>query len=451
MGSSPAARTPGGSASAVDWPRVSSLVFGQAAVQAGSFALLIAMSWTAVELGGRGAVTFVTLAATVPRALLLLFGGALTDVLGPRAVLLRATSVRVAVLVAGALVTVTTETLWPLVVIALVDGVLLGLTGPASGVLLPRLAPQDQLGRANSLFSMALRLAPIAGSPLGAWLVVVGGLPAAMTAAAVGCVLWLGCAAHVTHGMPRPERSPQGPSLVRRSGDGFRLLAAHPRLRWMFVACFAMDLAFLWPAEIALPLRASEEGWGIGAVALVLAAFSAGALASAALGAALAHRIPARVKLVVTGAGLAAGMGAMALVPSPGLLAATGAAVGLLSGLNGPALVTAYQQAVPEGRMGAAMSTFALSGIGAAPLSLAVFTPVSLHLGVTGTWLLCAGLAMLSPIAAAVALRGRPAGEDPAGEPPEAPALDASDSPATDQPTTGDRTRTAPEPTATTV
>ncbi|TXS34817.1 MFS transporter [Streptomyces sp. t39] len=429
MGSNPAAGTPGGSESAVDWRRVSSLVAGQAAVQAGSFALLIAMSWTAVQLGGRGAVTVVTLAATVPRALLLLFGGALTDVLGPRAVLLRATSVRVAVLVAGAAVVATTETLWPLVVIALVDGVLLGLTGPASGVLLPHLAPKDQLGRANSLFSMVLRLAPIAGSPLGAWLVVVGGLPVAMAAAAAGCAVWLGCAAHVTHGMARPERTAQGPSLVRRSGDGFRLLAGHPRLRWMFVACFAMDLAFLWPAEVALPLRASEQGWGIGAVALVLAAFSAGALASAALGAALAHHIPSHVKLVLTGTGLAAGMGAMALVPSPGVLAGTAAAVGLLSGLNGPALVTAYQQAVPDGRMGAAMSTFALSGIGAAPLSLALFTPVSLHLGVTGTWLLCAGLALLSPIAAAIALRSR---------------KDAA-------PRTGERARTAPEPTATTV
>ncbi|MEV7671957.1 MFS transporter [Streptomyces sp. NPDC007872] len=402
----PAPPAPPGAKPFVDWPRVSSLVVGQAAVQAGSFALLIAMSWTAVQLGGRGAVTAVTLAATLPRALLLLFGGALTDALGPRAVLLRATSVRVAVLAAGALVTVTTESLWPLIALALVDGALLGLTGPASGVLLPRLASQEQLGRANSLFSMVLRLAPIAGSPLGAWLVVAGGLPGAVAAAAIGCAVWLGCAAHVTHGMTRPARTPQGPSLLTRSGDGFRLLAAHPRLRWMFVACFCMDLAFLWPAEVALPLRAADRGWGIGAVALVLAAFSAGALASAALGAVLAHRIPAHAKLVVTGTGLAAGMAAMALVPTAPALAATAGAVGLLSGLNGPALITAYQQAVPEGRMGAAMSTFTLSGIGAAPLSLAVFTPVSLHLGVTGTWLLCAGLALLSPIAAALALRG---------------------------------------------
>ncbi|MFF6887897.1 MFS transporter [Streptomyces sp. NPDC012421] len=426
-----AAPTTDPTAPGIDWRRLGSLVTGQAAVQAGSFALLIAMSWTAVQLGGRGAVTAVTLAATLPRALLLLFGGALTDVLGPRALLLRATSVRVLVLAAGAVVTATTHTLWPLVVIALADGVLLGLTGPAAGVLLPYLAPKEHLGRANSLFSMMLRLAPIAGAPLGAWLVVVGGLPVAMGAAAAGCVLWLACAAHVTRGMPRPEPAAKGPSLLRRSGDGFRLLAAHPRLRWMFVACFAMDLAFLWPAEVALPLRAADHGWGVGAVAVVLAAFSAGALASAALGAALAHRVPVAVKLVVTGVGLAAGMGAMALVPSPGVLAGTAAVVGLLSGLNGPALVTAYQQAVPEGKMGAAMSTFALSGIGAAPLSLALFTPVSLHLGVTGTWLLCAGLALVSPVAAAVALRAAPEkAQDPG---------------------TADRIRTAPETTVTSV
>ncbi|SEE02533.1 MFS transporter [Streptomyces sp. TLI_105] len=430
MGTTPTTSAPAGREPTVDWRRVSSLVIGQAAVQAGSFALLIAMSWTAVQLGGREAVTYVTLAATLPRALLLLFGGALADALGPRAVLLRATSVRVLVLAAGTVVTATTESLWPLIAVALVDGVLLGLTGPASGVLLPRLAPQDQLGRANSLFSMVLRLAPIAGSPLGAWLVVVGGLPVAMTAAAAGCAVWLACATHVTHGMSRPERAAQGPSLLRRSGDGFRLLAAHPRLRWMFVACFCMDLAFLWPAEVALPLRAADEGWGVGAVAMVLSVFGAGALASAALGAALAHRIPAHTKLVVTGVGLAAGMAAMALVPSPVVLAGTAGAVGLLSGLNGPALVTAYQQAVPEGRMGAAMSTFALSGIGAAPLSLAVFSPVSLYLGVTGTWLLCAGLALLSPVAAAVALRG--------GAATAAPRADA-------------RARNAPEPTATSV
>ncbi|WLQ37196.1 MFS transporter [Streptomyces castrisilvae] len=401
-------------ATAPDWRRIGSFATGQAAVQCGSFALLIAMNWTAVQLGGRGAVTLVILASTLPRALMLLFGGALADSLGPRAVLLRATATRLVVLAVGVLVTASADSLWPLVAVAVVEGSLLGLTGPASGILLTRLAPQEHLGRANSLFSMVMRLAPIAGSPLGAWLVVAGGLSDVMIVSAAGCAVWLVCAFHVTHGMGRPERrSGAGTSLFRRSGDGLLLLGAHPKLRWMFIACFCMDFAFLWPAEVALPLRASGEGWGIGSVAAALTAFSAGALASAALGAALAHRIPVSVKLLVTGTGLAVGMGCMALVPTPGILAVTACVVGLFSGFNGPALVTAYQQAVPEGRLGAAMSTFSLSSIGAAPLSLAVFSSVSAALGVTGTWLLCAAIALFSPVAAALALRSPVTRETP--------------------------------------
>lgn len=406
---------------APDWRRIGSFVTGQAAVQCGSFALIIAMNWTAVQVGGRSAVTCVILASTLPRALMLLFGGALTDTLGPRAVVLRATATRLAVLAVGALITAGADSLWPLVAVAVVEGSLLGLTGPASGVLLTRLAPQEHLGRANSLFSMVMRLAPIAGSPLGAWLVVAGGLSGAMLVAAAGCAVWLLCAFHVTRGMVRPARSTDsGPSLFRRSGDGLLLLAGHPRLRWMFVACFCMDFAFLWPAEVALPLRASGEGWGIGAVAAALSAFSVGALVSAAAGAALAHRIPVPVKLVVTGTGLAVGLGAMALVPSPPVLAAVAGAVGLCSGMNGPALVTAYQQAVPEGKLGAAMSTFSLSSIGAAPLSLAVFSSLSAALGVTGTWLVCACLALFSPVAATLALRAPVTRKAPV--PPGAPA-----------------------------
>lgn len=436
---------PSEAAPAADWRRIGSFVTGQAAVQCGSFALLIAMSWTAVQLGGSGAVTLVILASTLPRALMLLFGGALADSLGPRAVLLRATATRVAVLCVGTLVTVSADSLWPLVAVAVVEGSLLGLTGPASGVLLTHLAPQQHLGRANSLFSMVMRLAPIAGSPLGAWLVVAGGLSSVMIVAAAGCAVWLVCAFHVTHGMARPERrAGAGPSLFRRSGDGLLLLAAHPRLRWMFVACFCMDFAFLWPAEVALPLRASGEGWGIGSVAAALTAFSVGALASAAVGAALAHRIPVSIKLLVTGTGLAVGMGAMALVPSPAVLAAAACTVGLFSGLNGPALVTAYQQAVPDNRLGAAMSAFTLSSIGAAPLSLAVFSSLSVPLGVTGTWLLCAGVALLSPLAAALALRA-PLTRDTPGTP------EASGTPNTPDVPDADRAPTTPEPTVTPV
>ncbi|KQX54479.1 MULTISPECIES: MFS transporter [unclassified Streptomyces] len=409
----------------VHWGKVGALVGGQAAVQGGSFALLIAMNWTAVQLGGTRAVTLLMLAATVPRALMLIFGGAVADVLGPRIVILRATSARVAVLAAGALVVAETDRLWPLALVAVIEGSLLGLTGPASGVLLPHFAAREHLARANSLYGMVLRVAPIAGAPAGAWLITVGHLWVALAVAAGSCAVWLLCAQYVTRGFTRPRREP-GVSLVKRSGDGFRLLAAHPRLRWMFLASFTMDLAFSWPAEVALPLLVTDHGWGVGAVGGVLACFGAGALASSALGAAFAHRIPLFARLVVSGAGLAAGIVVMALMPSVATLAAVAAGVGLLSGLNGPAIVTVYQQASPEGHMGAAMSTLALAGIGTAPVSIALFSTVSLGLGVQQTWLLCGAVAVLSPVFALFALRAPASADVPAAAVPV-----PDDSPAT--------------------
>lgn len=388
----------------VHWGKVSALVSGQAVVQGGSFALLIAMNWTAVQIGGTSAVSMLMLASTIPRALMLIFGGAVTDLLGPRFVLLRTTAARAVVLAVGALITYSADHLWQLIVVGLTEGALLGLSGPASGVLMPQLAAPEHLGRANSLYAMVLRIAPIVGAPIGAWLISVGQLWEALLAAAVTGLIWLGCLLYVTKGFKAPRREP-GVSMFKRSADGFHLLVRNPRLRYMFIASFCLDLAFGWPADVALPSLVSERGWGVSAVGIVLAAFSAGALGSSALGAVMAHRISLFVRLVVTGLGLSVGILVMALMPSVLSLTAVAAGVGLLSGLNGPAIVTVYQQAAPASRMGAAMSTLSLSGIGTAPISIAIFSSLAIGLGVQTTWLICGAIAFGSPLAAMVALR----------------------------------------------
>ncbi|MBY8882691.1 MFS transporter [Actinacidiphila acidipaludis] len=397
----------------VHWSKVGALVSGQAVVQGGSYALLIAMNWTAVRIGGASAVSLLMLAATVPRALMLLFGGAVSDTRGPRWVLLRTTAARAVVLAVGAVVAASSDRLTPLVVIAALEGALLGLAGPASGVLMPQLASREHLGRANSLYAMVLRLAPIAGAPVGAWLISMGRIWETLVIAAGTGVIWLGCLLYVTHGFTAPPRQPGG-STVRRSGDGFRLLLDDTRLRYMFLASFCLDLAFGWPADVALPALVNQRGWGVSAVGVVLAAFSVGALGSSAAGAVLAHRISMFVRLVATGLGLAVGIVVMALMPSVLSLSLVAAGVGLLSGLNGPAIVTVYQQSAPASRMGAAMSTLSLSGIGVGPLSIAVFSSLAVGLGVQTTWLICGAVAFGSPFAALVALR-RPLAADASG------------------------------------
>lgn len=372
--------------------------------QAGSFVLLIAMAWTAVRLGGSIGVSVLMLAATLPRALMLLFGGAVADVLGLRYVLLRTMAARVVVLLSGAFVAFHVERLWPLIVISLLEGTLLGLGGPSSTSVLPQLAKGDALARANSLYSIVLRLAPIVGVPVGAWLIARGQVGHALLVSALACMAGLGSLLYVTRGITPPGREP-GESMLRRSADGLRLLVRYPRLRWMFVASFALDLAFSWPTEVALPLLVSERGWNVGVVGYVVAAFGAGAIVSSGLGAVLAHRIPLFARLVVAGAGIAVGIVTMALVPSVAALCTLIFVVGLMFGLTGPAIITVYQESAPPSRMGAAMASFSLSAIGAAPLSIAVFSGLSVLLGVAATSVVCGVVAFGCPVAALLALR----------------------------------------------
>lgn len=400
----------------IQWRKVITLTASQGLSLTGDYVLLVALGWTAVQLGGVGAITTLMLAGTIPRALTLVFSGAVTDMLGARFVLLRTTSARAVLLAAGAVVTLTTPWFWPLVVVAAVEGVLLGFGSPATSTLLPRLAEGDQLARANSLSAMVTRVAPIVGSPIGAWLIATGELWEAMAVVAVTCTVSLAAVFVVTRGLGDGSRTP-GENMLRRSGDGVRLLRTYPRLRWLFVCAFLLDLAFGWPIEVALPLLVDGRGWGVGSVAVVVVAFSGGALVAGVAGALLAHRIPLVVRLIVTGVGIGVGILAMALMNSVFALAAVGALVGLMAGLNGPAIVTVYQQASPRARLGTAMSMLTLAGIGTTPVSIVVFGGLSAVIGFHATWFVCGVVALAAPAAALRAIRQPAPGPESLGVP----------------------------------
>jgi MFS family permease len=395
---------PAGSPPTANWRKIITLVGGQGISLTGDYVLLISLGWTAVLLGGERAVTTLMLAATIPRALTLIFGGVFADTLGARFVLLRTTAARIVLLGGGAIFVLSVRQFWPLVVVAFIEGVLLGLASPSASTMMPQLAKGEQLDRVNSLYATVSRVAPIIGSPIGAWLIAVGHVWQAMAVVSVTCsVAFIGLL-YVTKGMPRPTPVFSA-SLVKRSGDGLSLLVKHARLRWIFICAFCLDMAFGWPIEVALPLLVRQRGWSVEVIGVVIAVFSAGAMMSGALGVLLAHRIPLSVRLVFSGVGIAAGILLMALMPTVIGIAAVGAAVGLMSGLNGPAIVTVYQRSAPKAKMGAAMSMLTLAGIGTIPVSILVFSSVAIVLGIQGTWVVCGVVAFAAPVAAAIALR----------------------------------------------
>lgn len=390
---------------------LAALVAGQSVSLVGDSALVIAVGWTAVRLGGAGMVTALLLCVSIPKVLTLVFGGAVADIFGPRFMLMRTTSARVVLLAGGAVATYFAESPATILVIAAVESALLGLGSPSFGSILPRIVSEPQLVRANSLYAMVTRLAPIAGAPIGAALIATGELWTAMAAVSVTCSMSLLCLMYVTRGMLKPTDGKTRPNILRRSADGLLLLRDNLPVRYLFISAFVIDFTFGWPLSAALPLLSDQRGWGVHAVGTVIAAFSAGALATTALGSLIAHRLPLKFRFGATACVIAVGLLTMALMPTMMTMAAVAAVVGMASGLNGPSIVTLYQALVPKDRMGAAMATLALAGIGTAPFSVAAFGAVAMLVGTQATWIICGVLAMAGPVMAAVVLRriSRPA------------------------------------------
>ncbi|MEY9862083.1 MFS family permease [Catenulispora sp. GAS73] len=385
------------------WTRVSLFLGGQGISLVCDQVFFIAVVWAAAQYGGNAAVTWVTLGESIPRALTMIFGGVICDAFGPRAVLLRTTSVRIAVLGAAAAAAASVHSVWLLVAVAALEGAMLGLGSPSFGTILPRMVSAEQLGRANSVRAMAMRFAPIMGPPIGAWLVAGGHLPAALAVVCGGVVVSQVCVRWVTRGVEVPAAHRK--ALWRRMGGGFVLLRHDARLRWLFLSALCVDLGFAWPFNPALPVVILHRGWGVSAVGILIACFGAGALSSAALGAVLDGRIPMSVRYVGSGVALAAGLLGMILVPSLTAMAAAAFVVGVASGQNAPASATLYQRAAPPDQLGVAMSMLSLSGIGAAPLAYSVFGALASATTPTVAWIASAVLAFGGPIAGIRALR----------------------------------------------
>ncbi len=163
--SKPARRT--GSLSPLRRRNFSLLFSGQLISVIGDQVYGLALPWTVLAItGDPRQVAFVLTAATVPRVLLLLVGGALSDRLNPRVVMLGADAGRA--LVVGALgVTLFRglPPLWVLLLLAGLEGAGSGLFGPGVQALLPRIVPEEELPAGNGLM-MVVQYSTLAIGPL---------------------------------------------------------------------------------------------------------------------------------------------------------------------------------------------------------------------------------------------------------------------------------------------
>lgn len=347
---------------------------------------LIALPWLVLQLTRDPlALGLMVALMGIPRAILILFGGAVVDRYSPKRVLMLSKHVNTVLLaVLAALVLSGQATLLPVALLALGLSLASAFSIPAGTAMLPHAVPAGMLAAANGAMMAMRQLTMLAGPLLAGLLFALGGDGSSglKDARGLGLAFAFDALTYVlsawTLSRVRPlAAAPAGPAapepVLRAVGAGLATVWRDRQLRtaflyWGLCACVAGGVM-----QVALPLLASERLHGASGLALMMGAHGTGALAGMALSATLGRR-----RVVNLGITLLLVDGLVGLLLAPLGLVTHGwqgvlllVAIGVLGGFVQVAVFTWIQQSVPQAMLGRMMGIFMFVFMGLAPLAAA--------------------------------------------------------------------------------
>src|SRR5262249_21572797 len=213
---------------------------------------LVALPWVVLQLTGSAiAMGTIMMAAAIPRAALMLLGGALTDRTSPRVLLMHAAWARtVFVAAVGFLLWFQRLQVWELYLLGFAFGVADAFSAPAALTFLPSLVKQEQLTAANSVVQTTVQLTSIAGPTPAALVIKSLGTAWAFFLDAFSflfiiAALWR---------LPDPARSAAiRPPLWRSIGDGFASVRRDVPLRSLILLIAMLNFCTSGPMGVGLP------------------------------------------------------------------------------------------------------------------------------------------------------------------------------------------------------
>ena len=383
------------------------LVFGGETIsQLGDQFHFIALAWLALTLTGSGlALGSVLLVAGIPRAVFMLLGGALSDRMSPRTLMLVSNILR-SVLVAGLTVLVVTETaeLWHLFVVALAFGVVDAFFWPALNTFVPMAVGEDDLPAANALLQSSQSITQLAGPLLAGVVVAAAGMGWAFGFDAISFAIAAVALALITAGRrPPPVEGETQPGILAGIGEGLAFVWHDRGVRAVTFLSMAFNFAFAGPITVGLAYLANQRFTsGAAGFGLVLAAFGASALVGAVVAGSLGR--VRELGWLTLGVSLAMGLGiaAIGFASEAWVAAVMMIPIGLGAGLINVMVVAWMQRRTPEAIRGRAMSVLSLGGVSLAPISMAAAGAIA-DLGAASAVFIGAGALVLVTSTAALA------------------------------------------------
>lgn len=342
---------------------------------------LVTLPWLVLEVTGSGlALGGVLMLAALPRAGLMLLGGAVSDRYDPRLVIVVVYGVRACLLaaIAGFVVAGMAQP-WLLYPFAVAFGSADAFAQPAFAGLMPRLVGPAALSGANSrILATAQAIAVTTSIPAGAMISEWGMGPplaiAALSSALAGVPLWGAGASwrsrtERVHGEPPVAGAPDAPT----PGGVMPVLSAawrDPGLRGFLIMVAALSFATMGPLAVGIPAMAQQRfGSSIG-LGVLMSASALGGLGGTLL-AGRFERVRGRgwkllaVNLMVAGCLFV--LGGATTLPVAVMVVAP---MAFASGFVGVVANASVQAVVARAVVGRVMSLVMLASVGLAPFSL---------------------------------------------------------------------------------
>ncbi|MBS2536104.1 MFS transporter [Catenulispora sp. NF23] len=343
----------------------------------------VALAYAAVRAASPAAAGVVLSVSSIPRLLLVLFGGVIVDRFDARKLMIGSDALRAVVCLAAAALVTRLPGLGLLAVVAVVFGIVDALFLPASVALRPRLLEPHQYSGGAVLWTLSGRLALTVGAPLGGLVAASAGLGAALMVDAVSFVVSVTSlvglrsraeagtstatdAAAAAAAKSAARKEPFGQSFVA----GLRYITHHPVLGPYVLWLALTNIGMVGPLNVGAALLATRRGWGAPGMGLLLTGFGVGAAVGAVVMGKV--RIPGGLGTWLVVAGVIQGMAGAAMGLAPGLAYAVAAAgaVGVLSSAMGVPATVVMQTECDDAFRGRVGSVTTLISLGIVPLTM---------------------------------------------------------------------------------
>lgn len=342
----------------------------------------IAFSWITLSLTGSTlSLGYVLAFQAVPRAVLTLVGGSLSDTWSSRTLMAFSSWARAVLMVTvGFLGLAGSLTVWMLCVAAALFGAVDAFFQPARASILPTVVDKETLAPANALLGVGAKVSAVLGPAVGGLVVAVANAPVAFLVDGVCFALCGLCVASIRTLPAKPKEdgdaggaAAPAASLGARIREGLRYAWDDPRIRTVLVVDMAVTFCHSGPFTVGFATLAKVdlEG-GSTTLGLLNGALAGGAMLGALAGGMVGGRPRVGLLIAALAGWLAVGMGVLGTVGDTAAALVTVLMMGFGIGFQGVFGVSWIQRNIDGSVLSRVISVDMVLGYAVAPLSLVV-------------------------------------------------------------------------------